>query len=211
MDRNTAAEEIQELLGFRTGQSETIYEAMQTAQRILERGRTLPWFLIEQDAQLSLTEGVASVAVPEGFIRSLQDDNLYTLNDGAKVFIYKNSLSWLEKYHATTAAGRPSAYALQSETFYFFPTPDADYTAYITYYKKAELLTTNVENAWLEHNPELLIGRAGMYMATKLRDPDGYAACKQQYDEAWKDMIADDVEREIANDNIVMGSEFNAS
>ena len=51
MLRDVAVADIQKALGFRTDQYDNCVAALQTAQRLLERGRTLPYFLLEEECR----------------------------------------------------------------------------------------------------------------------------------------------------------------
>jgi hypothetical protein len=217
MDRTTAVREIKRGLGFRQTQDSSIVLALQSAQRILETGRTLPNWLLEYDAAITVTADVATFDLPEGFLRVHEDYELYYTNsDSARVFIPRRG--YTEAYTAYVASGfdsevsptptseYPQVWVKRSDSVgLFVPTPTTSFTAYLTYYKAAEVLTTDVENAWLANAPDLIIGLAGIKIAGPLRDKGAMELFSMQYKMGQGSFMGQVVEDELQGRGLVMG------
>lgn len=217
MDRTAAVQEIKRGLGFRQTQDSSIILALQSAQRILETGRTLPDWMIEYDALISVTTGVPTFALPTRFLRMHDDYDLYYLNsDGARVFIPRKN--YTEAYQAYVASGDeddevdvatssyPQVWVQRSKTVgLLVPTPTVSFSAYLTYYKAGELLTSDVENVWLANAPELIIGLAGINIAGMLRDKDALVYFTTKYKMGQGSFMGEVVENELAGRGLVMG------
>lgn len=185
MDRDTAVTRIQDGLGFRTDLTEKIHARLQEAQRELERGKSLPWFLIEEDDTINLSEGANEVSLPDRFIRETEYPTMrYTDSDGNNVRVPKKDFNDALDAYGDSDDSAPKVYALLKDSFYFFPTADDDYTLTLSYYKGAQVITSNIENAWLEHAPEWLIGEAGIKIALDTRDQDAMKIFTDMRDKA---------------------------
>lgn len=217
MDRTAAVAEIKRGLGFRQTQDSSIILALQSAQRILETGRTLPDWMIEYDGLITVTADDPNFALPTGFIRMHDDYDLYYTNsDGARVFLPRKN--YTEGYQAYVASGAeddevdvptssyPQVWVQRSKTAgLFIPTPAVSFSAYLTYYKAGVLLDSNVENVWLANAPDLLIGLAGIKIAGPLRDKDALATFTTQYKMGQGSFMGEVVENELAGRGLVMG------
>ena len=217
MDRNAAVAEMKRGLGFRPNMDTTIIEALKAAQRILETGRTLPEWLLEFDANVAVTADNPAITLPTGFLRMHDDYDLYYTNtDNARVFISRRNFT--EAYQAYVASGDEDDHVEQANSSYpqvwvmrgksagiLVPTPTVSFTAKLTYYKAAQVLDSNVENAWLLNAPDLLIGLAGIKVAGTLRDKDAVAAFTTQYKMGQGSFMGDVVENELAGRGLVMG------
>jgi hypothetical protein len=212
MDRDTAVIRIRRGLSFRsTDRNDEIIDALKEAQRELEGAKTLPWFMIEEDATLSLLADASTVSIPDGFIKEVEDEGIrYTDDDGDVHFLTKKPFDEAKTFYAratsTEIAQGPVAYSLRKSTIYFWPSPvTSAFTFTWSYFKAATLLTTNVENVWLANVPDLLIGRAGMIIAHDLRDVDAKTGFTDMYKfwRAWLD--ARIAEREDAGMPRAMG------
>jgi hypothetical protein len=73
-------------------------------------------------------------------------------------------------FRSVKGEGPPKFYALEVDRYYFFPTPDEEFSMRRIYYAHDEILNDNVENKWLKHLPYLLIGMAGQRLASATRD-----------------------------------------
>lgn len=211
MLRSEAISILKEGLAFLTGtgQDASIILRLQQAQRLLEQGRTLPRFLVQEDQTLSVTSGDDEISLPTGFIREADGESLHYTDSstGDRYYLEKlEALQQAEQRFYETDPGRPRAYVLRNSTVAIYPERDTVYTLYWSYYKKADVLTSDVENAWLANAPDVLIGRAGMLMAQALRDKDGYAYFTELYTLAWKGILADDILRAEAATLPEMGS-----
>lgn len=174
MIRSEAVIRIQRDLGFRSDKESEIITALQDAQVELEKEAELPWFLLSGELSLVTVSGTETVAVPTGFLRESEKSPLYYYNSAAAntddiyTALAKDDLVLLRK--ELPGAGAPQAYDLIDENFYIFPTPDAIYNLRIHAFIADDLLTSNIENQWLKHAHEFIIGIAGRKIASALRD-----------------------------------------
>ena len=209
MDRDSAVTRVQRILAFHDGLSTEIADALQDAQVELEKGKTLPWFLESEISSISTVDGEERVKLPSDFIREWEDDPLWYFNASAE----EDADKWtplakddLEILRATyPGEGAPKGYNLDVKYFRIFPTPDAAYVLKMIYYKHDALLTSNVENLWLEHYPWLVIATAGVPMATSLRDADALKVFAQLEIKHHDIMVADTEARKHASGRYIMG------
>jgi hypothetical protein len=145
---------------------------MQDAQRDLESGKTLPPFLIQQDATLLLTAGEHTVAIPEGFIREVDDELPHYVVNERIVPQFLQRKRYQDAVVANMRAERagPKIYVVRRGVLDFINVADRSYTLIWSYYKKAVVLDSNVENVWLRDAAEWLIGESGWRIAQDLRD-----------------------------------------
>ena len=172
VDRNVAVLRIQEGLGFRRDREATTIRRLQEAQRELERGKSLPKFMLIEDEAIALAAQANEVALPARFLRRSDQLIRYT----PQYSTYPKRLPWKDYDTAALAyqsynPGGPIVVSMRAESLYFFPTADRAYTLSWSYYQKAVTLEDNTTNAWLEHAPEWLIGEAGLRMAKDTRNP----------------------------------------
>ena len=209
MDRAAAVSRVQQKLAFRTDLETEIIEALQDAQVELEKETTLPWFLQSEVSSISTVDGEERIKLPSDFIREWEDDPLWYYNASAAedpdkwAPLAKDDLEELRE--AYPGEGAPKAYQLDVKYFRLFPTPDGVYVLKMIYYKHDTTLATNVENLWLEHFPLLLISKAGLSVATSLRDKDAigvFAVMEQQH---YRSMVNDTEARRHASKRYIMG------
>lgn len=172
VDRAGAVLRIQEGLGFRSDREATIIRRLMEAQRDLERGKTLPKFLLREDQSIALLSGANAVALPSDFLRRSD-----TLIQYTPIYsTYPRRVPWKD-YDAAYLAyqsynpGGPQVVSLRESSLWFSPVADRNYTLSWSYYRKAVVLETNVTNLWLQNAPEWLIGEAGLRMAKDTRNP----------------------------------------
>lgn len=213
MDRDTAVLRINDGLGFMAAGNALeakIILRLQEAQRDLEKGKTLPKFLIEEDAALTLLATTHTVALPTGFLRV--DDEVpihYTPADSdLPVFLSKKFYNdaVLANIRETNEAAGPTVYVIRKTVIDFVTTADTDYALLWNYYKAADLLTTNVENAWLANAPEWLIGEAGLRMAMDARDKTAVEIFSSMRQAGRAAQFADDIADEEAGGPLQMGA-----
>lgn len=178
MDRAAAVTRIQRVLGFHTGLSTEIIDALQDAQQELEFEPELPWFLLTDVTELSTTKDEEKLATPTGFIREWEDDALFYFDSAAAdedkyTPLNKDDVQFLRG--DLPGSGTPKKYALVDSNFFIFPTPDAVYKIRLVYYKEDTVLSSNVENGWLKNMPTLMVGVAGLKVASPARDKDAFA------------------------------------
>lgn len=210
MIRSAAVSLIKEGLAFRTDtmRDASIILRLQQAQRLMEQGKILPRFLLQEDASLAVAAGTAEVSLPTGFLREKKGEELH-YNDattGEPVFLENLGYDVAKQRFFNVDPGKPIAYVLRTSSLIVYPERDVAYTLTWSYYKAADLLTTDIENAWLANAPDLLIGKAGMLIARALRDAEAAALFMEIYTEAGGDVEADDILRDEETRPVVMGS-----
>lgn len=208
MDRDTAIAQIQFDLGNRSDLFDAIALKLQQAQRLLEMGKSLPWFLRNGATSTLAVVDNGLLAIPDGFLREFPNETFhYTGENGAITYLEKTDQRNGLLGTVGMAPGRPRAYRIGKTVFQFFPAPDRAYTLSWAYYKAGDLLDSNIDtNAWLIYAPDVLIGTAGSMMAEVLQ----HTAAKARFDNlalgAWKGVFADGVLREEENQPLAMGS-----
>lgn len=211
MFRDVARARIQQTLGFRGDKETEIIAALQDAQVMLERGATLPWFLLSEVASISTSDGEERMALPTDFLREWEDDPLWYFTAGtggdpdAWTELAKDDLALLRKRYP--GEGAPVAYALDVKYFRIFPTPDDTYTLKMMYFKADAILTTNIENQWLTYFPYLVIGEAGILIAAGLRDANALAVFQKWTDEGRERMFVENEARMHASHGYTMGGQ----
>lgn len=211
MNRSDAISRLQRGAGFLTGQTDTIISCLQEAQRLLENGRTLPVFLIQEDQTLAVASGTGETALPTGFIREVDNEELRYVPSGATVprFLEKTNLKNAVKTFAGDDAGAPRAYVLRNSGLLIYPERDQAYSLTWSYYKHSVSLADEVStNEWLQDEnggPEALIGKAGMILAADLKDEISYKKFAAMYAEGWAGVFAEVILREETNQPIAVG------
>ncbi len=179
MLRDAAVDIIKRGLGFLQGKThdEAIAAALQEAQAAREGGRSLPWFLLQEDETLALTADTPSYNLPSGFIREDVDYNpvLVISEEGTELPIDPLPYDEAFRLYEQAAEGAPEVYSIRKDQVWLFPTPDEAFTLQWSYFKADTLLQSNVENQWLIHAPYVLIADAGLRVATDLRDQEATA------------------------------------
>ena len=175
MTRDEAVDYIKMQLGFRTDQTANIISNLKLAQITLEGEPTLPWFMMSDLTTLTTVADTATLSIPGGFLREEEDVKLtYFPEPDAEnptpVQLRKDDYDLLARLYAAEDTGPPVAFALLKDQFHFFPTPDDAYTIKLYYLIEQTTLDTNVENNWLRYTPLLVMGMAGKYMSSALRD-----------------------------------------
>jgi hypothetical protein len=175
MTRDEAVTMVKQGLGFVTNRDTTIVSNMQFQQTQLELLPTKPWFLITTPQDLATVASQDYVALPTDYLQDYDEGGLFYYDSTAEpgyeyTGLEKEDYDLLRENYYGVVPGIPEAYAIVGDRMYLFPTPDAVYALKYIYFKKADLLATNVENEWLQHIPGLLIGKTGAQMAAGLRD-----------------------------------------
>lgn len=213
MLRSEAIQRINDGLGFMaTGNSleATIIKRLQEAQRDLERGKTLPKFLIAEDEPLALVAGTSTVALPSDFLRIDDEVQLhYTpATSDIPVFLEKKFYTdaVLAYMQTATAAAVPKVYVMRKATIDFIYPADTDYALLWNYYRAADVLSSDIENAWLANAPEWLIGEAGMRVARDARDPDALSVFTEMRQAGRAAIFAEDLADDESGGPFVMGA-----
>lgn len=172
MTRDEAVSLMQIVLGFRTDQSANLITALQAAQTKLESGPTKPWFLLSEKSTTTTVANERRVALPTSFLLEHEENGLRYIpadTDEDPVRLVKDSLDQLEDYYKNET-GSPAGYCVDGNYIRIFPLPDDAYTLEMYYYKKAAVLSSNIENVWLANAAYYLMGEAGLIVAAALRD-----------------------------------------
>lgn len=208
--RTQAVERIAVGLGFRTGLDSLIILRLQEAQRDLEKGKTLPRFLIQQDYTVTLLAGAHTVALPTGFIRMVDDQRPHFTpsNSDTPVFLTRKYLddALISKIRTDDEARAPSIYVIRQATIDFVTTADVAYAFTLSYYKAAATLDADVENAWLANASEWIIGEAGGRLAMDLRDKQAIEIFQVLEKKGRAAVFGEDIVEELADGPLAMGS-----
>lgn len=205
----TLAEVIAEIkrgLGYRQDKTDEIKAKLRLAQDELERGKTLPSFIVLEDQTISLAADAATWALPSNFIRELDDF-------GAPAFMANGDVLALRKLpfdvgygiYSGMAAGLPVAYSRRSQSLRFWPAASEDLELTISYYAKQDDPAMAASNGWSVNAPGLLIGLAGMLLAADLRDDKAYQKFAVQYAQAKDSVFKEIVAGEDANMSYSLG------
>jgi hypothetical protein len=220
MDRDTAVLRINRGLGFLApnhGQTNDVIQCLQEAQRDLERGKTLPKFLLLEDQPLTLAMGTHEIPLPEDFLRADDNNPLYYVADDSHLVHYLTQYRYYRDAVAAVAAQQrpdqpaqttdaPSLYVIRGGTIDFITFADMNYDLTWSYYRRDAVLTSNIENLWLANAPEWLIGEAGIRMAADKRDKGGIELFTNIMQKGRMAIFADDLAAEDAAGPIAMGA-----
>ena len=183
MTRTEAVQRINDAIGFRSlgnPLEATIIRRLQEAQRDLEKGKTLPRFLIQEDQPLVLNTGEHTTPLPAGFLRDVDETGIrfYIAPNSTRVrflkrVYYKDGIqasAFVSEHDPSEPIQRraPQFYVIRKTAIDFITVANTTYNFLWDYYKAADLLTTDIENAWLRFAPEWLIGEAGLRLARSL-------------------------------------------
>lgn len=198
-------------LNNRTDIDTDIITEMQLVQAtVLEQnGRFLPWFLMTEQALEVTDVGENRVRVPDDFLAEVEGQRIWIQNPTTLEWLKlaKDDEMTLEEEYGT-ATGLPEKYAIAGDHFTLFPTPDSNYSIRLRYAAKATGLDTNVENAWLQYAPDLLIAYVGRNLAkTLLQNPELAAQFGDQVQPGWDRLLAMHELREDTNQDYRMGGE----
>ncbi len=225
MDRTAAVARILREVGFRpagTPLDDMIISCLQEAQRDLEKGKTLPRFLLVQDQTLTLAAGDSTVDLPDSFLRESDETRIRFFSDGSDVPIYLQRKYYIDASQAnlhgsadavtTNDPVAPSVYVVRIGKTYrrldFITTADVEYTLYWDYYEAATVLATDVENEWLADGAGAmwLIGEAGIRVASPLRDTNAVSVFTSLRDKGRAAVFGEDLVSETASGPLIMGA-----
>ncbi len=178
MTRDEAVTQMRRDLGFNNNiDAAILIDALKSAQVSLEREPELPFFLKSEIASFSTVSGRERVQLPDGFLTLAEDDSMWLFDstaDTSWVELPKADFDALRRKHAASDDAQPEAYSLDNLYFRMFPTPDAVYVLKMSYMKADDVLTTNIENKWLEFFPTLMISLGVKRVSKATRDRDAY-------------------------------------
>lgn len=193
----------------------TCLSEMKLFQRTkLEKGPTLPWFILSETASSNTTAGERRLALPDDFLREDDESRVYLITAaGKKIELEKGEYAELTAMEDSSeneaeSEGQPTHYALKGNYFHLFPTPDQVYTVQFRYYAKQDdpTDTTSSENAWFEHAPDLIIAEVGVVVAGQhIQDIEKVALFQTQANEARARMFVEATAREEAGRSRRMG------
>lgn len=188
MTRDEAVEFIKEICGYRQTGDTTIIKMLERAQNELQRGPTFPWFLLSERSMILTTADDERIPLPTDFLGEYEDDGIWLRVDEddqeQDILLDKDDADVLRKLYTNTS-GQPVAYSKDGTYFRLYPIPDAEYQLRMMYYKKGpSLLSGNIENNWLKYSPNSVIGKAGFWYASTLRDQEAKATFKDMETEA---------------------------
>lgn len=214
MLRSVAITRINDGLGFRAAGNELeskIVLRLQEAQRDLERGKTLPRFLLQENQTLSLLSGASTAALPAGFLRESDENRLHYFGAASSRAIFLSRRYYIDAVDAqlnddVELPVAPTVYVMRKTTIDFITTANANYTLYWDYYKAADILASDIENAWLAGAPEWLIGEAGYRLAMDVRDADAVTLFNSMRTAGRAACLGDDVAFELAAGPIQIGA-----
>ena len=175
MTRDEAVEDIAKGLGYRRGMEGEIGLALRQVQRSLENGSFLPWFLLVSEHSVQTRAGEDRVPLPTDFLREAEEDALWLVDGEGRRALPKAPYDLLVTRYGD-ASGAPAAYAFTGRYFRVRPVPDGAYKLLMTYYARDDELTANIENRWLRHAPDWLIGETGALLANRLGYREAAAA-----------------------------------
>lgn len=175
MTRDEMVDRINFLLGHRKGDQavQDARAALKMVQQQMETEATLPYFLRKTDTSKRTSIGGNIIDRPDDFIRLWHEDPISLLigqSDGTTVtqsLVAGSPGALRARFPGSTF---PMGYAEIGRQFQFFPAAQAVYTIVFTYYAHDRKLDTNIENMWGEELSELMIGRAGFFVASGIRD-----------------------------------------
>jgi hypothetical protein len=209
MTRDEAVTIIKRRLGFRRGTDldDDIIDALKEVQAKKEKAASLPWFLREENSDIAISSGTAAYNLPTGFIREDIDFSpvLIIDSDDEEFAIDPMGYDEAKRLYAFGVEDMPEVYSVRNTQVHLFPIPGEAYTLRWTYYKKADVLDTDIENKWLEHAPYVLIAGAGLRIAKDLRDVDATAIFSAEEREWNSWLVAHMTEHDEANQRYVVG------
>lgn len=220
MLRDEAVLRINRGLGFLPvghAQTNDIISCLQEAQRDLEKGKTIPRFLLRENETLTILENQTQVALPVRFLRPDDDNPLSYVGTDSNLRQYLTPYRYYrEAVEALQSQQRPdqpalgtdapSVYVILNDVVDFIVKVDRKYTFTWNYYEGDAVLTSNIENKWLKFAPEWLIGEAGIRMALDKRDEGGVQLFTAMMQKARMAVFGDDVARDESFAPIAMGA-----
>ena len=145
-----------------------IIDALKDAQNEVEQRSMLPWFLQSEISSIFTIVGEERIPTPVDFILEIEAGALWVYDDSlSQPWIELKKDDPIDLRTRFTEPGQPEFYAISDGYFRLFPTPDAEYTLKMIYYKQDVPLDSNIENKWLKYVPYLIIGLAGALLASQ--------------------------------------------
>jgi hypothetical protein len=214
---------IQFKLGRRRDLDEQIRLMLDLRQAELERMDILPWFLAKKtpmDWELPVGETTPNnpTPLPKGWLREHDSSGVYivlpdVVPKAREVELVKITL---EKGRATygQSVGTPVAYTIFGGNIQFFPAPDKVYDVFFDCYSADVLPSVSFEtfgdagtNLWLTHAPLVLVEDVVYNICLDMRDATGSTTAMTRYQDAWRKLMIETVERMEMNQLRTMGED----
>lgn len=211
MTLSEAIAEIRRGLGYRTTLESSIVGAIQSVQRTLEEGLSLPDFLLEFDATITVTADVEAITLPSSFLRMHDQYDMYYIDpddDGRVELPRRTEKEARAAYGSLESPVYPRVWVRRSNTSgLLIPAPTVSATYYLTYYKAESVLSVGgtTENKWLDNRPDLIVGSAGLEVCTAIGYKDGFDFFKQRMARGEKVRMGSIVDQELQGRGIIMG------
>lgn len=225
MLKSVAIATIQRHLGFRSNLDAHILAQLQQAQSTFERegvpiflsgniqtGTFLPWFLLTEIADIVVPIGEERIKLPGDFLSEWEESALWIYDSSADEgeewkAVPKDDVKTARRTaKATDSTDAPLLYARSGDYFRLFPKPEEVTQFKMIYYAKdTELGATDIENDWLKYTPNLMMGEAGMHIASSTRDAQGVAIFENMRRSAARALFVRDEDSKHVNRRYVMG------
>lgn len=180
---------VQQGLGFRSDKSDEIELELRLAQSELEKGQTLPWWLLSDTTTLSGSADTETVALPTGFLRFDEEVDLYytapsisprTVLIGSPVDYSQLKLLRVDESTGEVLTGASRWVAIWKNSLIVSPIPTESFTLTGSWYVADEDigdLQPAETNLWLTYAPLVVVGMAGMSIAADLE----YGAAAEKF------------------------------
>lgn len=158
-------------LGNRTEaalRANVLLEMIQFQAITMEKGPYLPFFLLVNEEPLTVTADVRAVALPSDFLRELEEDSLFILDDNSVPQpMVKGSYDELAAHHGLDADSTlPLDYCIRGTDILLFPKSSVARTLQLSYFASdAVPADTTTENLWLKYASDLLLAGTGEIVA----------------------------------------------
>ena len=177
MLRDAAVDLLMNRLGQRTGttlKDQIIGEMVFVQENLLEGNATQFWFTVQDSVGLVTAADTETVALPTDFMQEWEEGALYiTETAGTKKEVKKADWDSIAIHTSLLSTGLPEFYSIDTTNISLRKIPDIVYTLDMKYHAKQASLAgvtgdaANVENGWLEHASDWLIGETGTIIASQ--------------------------------------------
>lgn len=217
LTREMAVTRINDALGFRIAGNPIepkILLRLQEAQRDLEKGKTLPKFMLREDQTLTVLQGEHTALLPTDFVREDDENRLHFTPSESNFPLtlrpmrYNDAVRFMESRTPNTDPVRavpPQVYVIRNSTIDFIVPSDITYTFTWNYYGAEPTLDAVANNGWIENAFEWLVGEAGYRMAADLRDGDAVMLFDKMRTMGRAAVFADIIADEDAQGPYIMG------
>lgn len=173
MIRDSAVDLIMKRLGNQndiTLRDDIITEMVQAQETVLEGDVIDPWFMVSEEASNSTTIGEERVPLPLDFADLWEEIGLYRYDAALDdPYVEMSREDWEEIKKCLNYSDKPTHWDIAGQYLLMRPLADAVYPLRLWYIKKgASLAGTygetgggNIENEWLKHASDWLIGETG--------------------------------------------------